>query len=173
MRIILAHGAAGSAASMRPQVDGLLARGIEAAAIDLPVRKAESAVEAYRTAAGLATDEPPASVIGGQSYGGRVASLLAALPGAPIHGLVLLSYPLHRPGEPAWDTRTLHWPAITVPVLLLSGGSDPFARVDLLRRAVAERLPSASLVTYPGLGHTLKPVLEDALDRVAEFVRTC
>ena len=28
-------------------------------------------------------------------------------------------------------------------------------------------LADAELVTYPRLGHTLKPVLDDALDRVA------
>jgi hypothetical protein len=55
-------------------------------------------------------------------------------------------------------------------VLLLSGASDPFARLDLLRDAVG-RLPSAELVTYPRLGHTLRPVLDDALDRVTAFVK--
>ncbi len=81
-----------------------------------------------------------------------------------------MSYPLHRPGEPSWDARTIHWPAIRVPVLLLSGESDPFARIDLLRQAVAERLLDAELVTWPRLGHTLKPVLDEVLDRVAAFV---
>jgi hypothetical protein len=54
-------------------------------------------------------------------------------------------------------------------VLLLSGESDPFARIELLRAAVP-LLPHAELVTYPRLGHTLKPVLEDVLDRVAIFL---
>ena len=63
----------------------------------------------------------------------------------------------------------MHWPRITCPVLLLSGESDPFAEIGLLRRAV-KRLPDASLVTYPGVGHGLGGVLEDALDRVASFV---
>jgi hypothetical protein len=54
---------------------------------------------------------------------------------------------------------------------MLSGEADPFARIDLLRRAVGEHLPHAELVTWPGLGHTLKPVLGEALDRVASFVR--
>ena len=107
-------------------------------------------------------------VIGGQSYGGRVASLLAAE--SSPHGLVLLCYPLHRPGQPDGESRVQHWPKIACPVLLLSGESDPFARIDLLRRAV-ELLPRAELVTYPRLGHGLRPVLEDALDRVAAFVR--
>jgi hypothetical protein len=43
------------------------------------------------------------------------------------------------------------------------------ARLDLLRGAVPQ-LRQAELVTYPGLGHTLKPVLDDALDRTARFL---
>jgi predicted alpha/beta-hydrolase family hydrolase len=170
MRIVLAHGASGSAASMQPHIDGLRDRGVAAVAIDLPLRKAEAAVEAYRTAAGLGAPGAPDTIIGGHSYGGRVASLLAAETAPAIRGLVVMCYPLHRPGEPAWDARTAHWPLIDVPVLLLSGEADPFARIDLLRSAVAERLPQAELVTYPRLGHTLKPVLGDVLDRIAAFV---
>jgi len=170
MRITLAHGASGNAAAMRAHIDGLRARGVDAAAIDLPVRKAETAIDAYRLAAGLSVTGAPPGVVGGHSYGGRVASLLAATAEPAIRGLVLLSYPLHRPGDPAWDARTSHWPDIRVPVLLLSGESDPFARIDLLQLAVDERLRDAELVTYSRLGHTLKPVLEDVLDRVAAFV---
>ena len=98
-----------------------------------------------------------------------MASLAAAEPG-PTTGARLFSYPLHPPGAPdKADARTVHWPAIRCPVLLLSGDGDPFARIELLR----ERLPllrDAELVTYPRLGHTLKPVLEDALDRAAAFL---
>jgi predicted alpha/beta-hydrolase family hydrolase len=168
MEIVLAHGASGSAASMHPQVDGLRARGLEARAIDLPVRKAETALEAYAAAV-----RGPLSgrVIGGHSYGGRVASLLAASADPGPSGLVLLSYPLHRPGVPDRDARTVHWAALRCPVLFLSGESDPFARIDLLRGAVVDQLPAAELVTYPRQGHSLAKVLEDVLDRVAAFVR--
>ena len=108
--------------------------------------------------------------VGGHSYGGRVASLAAAEPDAPYAALVLFSYPLHPPGAPErTDARIAHWPDIRCPVLLLSGESDPFAKIDLLRASVA-KLPHAELVTYPRLGHTLKPVLEDALDRAAAFL---
>jgi predicted alpha/beta-hydrolase family hydrolase len=171
MRVVLAHGASGTAASMRPHGEGLAARGIEASAIDLPVRKAETALDAYRAAAGLdgATARP--AVIGGHSYGGRVASLVAAEGAPAVRGLVLLSYPLHRPGSLDWEVRSEHWTRIGVPVLLCSGDADPFARIDLLRRAVAERLPSAQLVTFPKLGHTLAPVLDEVLDLVAALVR--
>lgn len=148
---------------MAPYVSGLERRGLDARAVALPVRKAEHATDAYRTQ----VDDYSNAVIGGQSYGGRVASLLAAE--RPPKALVLLSYPLHRPGRPD-ELRTAHWPSVGCAVLLLSGESDPFARIDLLREAV-ELLPDAQLFTYPRVGHGLGPVLDDALDRVAEFVR--
>jgi uncharacterized protein len=166
LTLYLGHGASGTAASMRPWVDGLRKRNVAAEAIDLPRRKAEDAVPAFHSV----VPADPSTAIGGQSYGGRVASLAAAEPGAVYRALVLLSYPLHLPGAPeTWEARTVHWPAIRCPVLLLSGESDPMARLPLLRDAV-RLLRDAELVTYPNLGHTLRPVLEDALDRVAAFV---
>jgi predicted alpha/beta-hydrolase family hydrolase len=151
---------------MAPFVKGLRARGIDAVAIDLPRRKAEDALPAFHQVVPSAVDV----AVGGHSYGGRVASLAAAEPDAPYCGLVLFSYPLHAPGSPErTDARIAHWPSIRCPVLLLSGEADPFARIDLLRSAVG-RLPTAELVTYARLGHTLKPVLDDALDRAAAFL---
>jgi predicted alpha/beta-hydrolase family hydrolase len=150
---------------MAAHVAGLRRRGIAASAIDLPVRKAEDAVPVLRST----VPDGPHVAVGGQSYGGRVASLAAAAPDTDYAALVLFSYPLHLPGRPDLEARTAHWPAIRCPVLLLSGEADPFARIDLLRAAV-ERLGNAELVTYPRLGHTLKPVLEDALDRTAAFL---
>ena len=54
-------------------------------------------------------------------------------------------------------------------MLLLSGDSDPFARIELLREAV-KLLPRHELVTWPKVGHGLGSVLDDALDHVARFV---
>ena len=151
---------------MTPYVEGLRARGITATAIDLPTRKAEDALPAFH----VVVPSTPDVVVGGQSYGGRVASLAAAEPGAPYAALVCFSYPLHPPGKPErTEARIAHWPAISCPVLLLSGEADPFARIELLRTAVG-LLPDAELVTYPRLGHGLKPVLDDALDQVATFL---
>jgi predicted alpha/beta-hydrolase family hydrolase len=166
MRLVIAPGASGTSASMQGHVEGLRARGVDAAAIDIPKRRAEDAVAAYLATSGSG----PGVVIGGQSYGGRVASLLAADGEHAFGGLVLFSYPLHRPGNPEWEPRSAHWPKIRCPVLFLSGEVDPFARTDLLRHAIAERLPNAQLFTYPHLGHGLKPVLDDALDRAAAFL---
>ncbi len=131
MRIVLAHGASGSAASMRPHIDGLRDRGIGRG--HRPAGpQGRGRGRCLSRAAGLAIPTrlrhrwPFVRWPGRQPARGR--------PGAAIAGLVLLSYPLHRPGEPAWEARSAHWPRIGVPVLLLSGESDPFARIDLLRR---------------------------------------
>lgn len=156
---------------MQGHVDGLAARGIAATAVDLPLRKAERAVPVYRGHVESASEARTDLVIGGQSYGGRVASLLAAEAEPACAGLICFSYPLHRPGQPEWEARSSHWPAIGVPVLFLAGESDPFARIDLLHRALERRLPTARLVTYPRVGHSLKPVLDAALDAAAAFVR--
>ena len=166
MHIYLGHGASGDAASMRPFVEGLRRRGLLADAVDLPKRLAEEAVPAWRSA----VPDGPGTVVGGHSYGGRVASLAAAEASTGYAGLVLFSYPLHPPGRPErTEARIAHWPAIECPVLLLSGEADPFARIELLRISVG-MLPNHELVTYPKLGHTLRPVLDDVLDRVRAFV---
>jgi predicted alpha/beta-hydrolase family hydrolase len=165
--IYLGHGASGNAASMRPFVDGLRRRGLAADAVDLPKRRAEDAVAAWRAV----VPDGPGTVAGGHSYGGRVASLATAA-GAGYAGLVLFSYPLHPPGRPErTEARIAHWASIDCPVLLLSGEADPFARLELLRVSVG-LLPKAELVTYPRLGHTLRPVLDDVLDRVRAFVES-
>lgn len=163
--LYLSHGASGSAAGLAPQIAALRRRGIDATAVQLPKGRAERAMPVYLAAA------PPSAVtaIGGHSFGGRVASLIAAE--HDYGALVLLSYPLHPPGgADRWDERTAHWPRIGCPVLLLSGDRDPFAKVALLRDAV-RRLPSADLVVYPGVGHGIGPGLDDAFDRVADFLK--
>jgi predicted alpha/beta-hydrolase family hydrolase len=159
--IYLAHGASGDATSMRPYVKALQARKLSATAIDLPRSKAERAVPVF------VQKVPAGAIAGGHSYGGRVASMAAVQ--VRFAALVLLSYPLHRPGHPE-DLRTEHWPKIDCPVLLLSGESDPFARVDLLRNSL-HLLKKGQLVTFPGVGHGLLPVIDAAMDRLAEFVR--
>jgi predicted alpha/beta-hydrolase family hydrolase len=160
--LLLGHGASGTPASMRPWVAALAAQGVSARALDLPKSSPERAVGVFRDA--VAGD--PGVAVGGHSFGGRMASMLAAE--QAVAGLVLLSYPLHRPGHPD-ELRTAHWARIGCPMLFLSGDRDPFAKVDLLRREVA-RLGNAELVIYPGLGHGLLSVRDDAAARVAAFL---
>lgn len=166
IQVFLAHGASGNAASMRPWTDALARLGHVASPVQLPRTRADRAVQAFEQAA-------PADhglVIGGHSFGGRVASLLAAQ--KSYAGLVLLSYPLHPPGHAErWDERTEHWPTITCPVLLLSGDRDPFARIELLRTAVS-RLVAGRLEVFSGQRHGLGPVRGAAVEAIAEFLQT-
>ncbi|MFN2464082.1 MAG: alpha/beta family hydrolase [Candidatus Dormibacteria bacterium] len=166
--ILLGHGASGSAESMAPWVRALGEQGLAPESVPaagrLPMR-ADRAMEIYR--AQLAGRRR--AVIGGVSYGGRVASMLAA--SDPVAGLVLLSYPLHPPGKTD-QLRVAHLGAIRCPVLFLSGEADPFARMDLLRPAVA-CMQRAELVTFPRVGHGLTrdpEVFRATVELVARFV---
>src|SRR6266496_5306577 len=163
MRVILGHGASGNAASMKPSVDGFKRRGIDAVAVDLPRGGAEKAVPVFIKTSGHGHDV----VGGGQSFGGRVASMAAVE--ADFGGLVLFSYPLHRPGFPD-QLRTEHWRGIRCPTLFLSGDRDPFARLDLLKAKI-KLISDARLEVFKGQGHGLLAVLDDALDVAADFLQ--
>jgi len=107
--------------------------------------------------------------LGGQSYGGRQASILiaetpvaersgaehAAAKGKPLaDGLLLLSYPLHPPGHPE-KPRTEHLPKIEVPVMFVSGTRDPFGTIEEIESA-RKLIPATSLLLpVEGAGHDL------------------
>ena len=162
MKVVLGHGASGNAASMKPYVVGFKRRGIDAMAVDLPRSNVERAVEVFLAKAGRDV------VAGGQSYGGRMASMAAVQ--TDFAGLVLFSYPLHRPGFPD-QLRTEHFPRIRCPVLFMSGDRDPFAQTALLKKLV-KVVPNARLEIFPGQGHGLVPVLDQALDVAADFLKS-
>lgn len=154
---------------MAPWIAGLGHRGVQGHAVPavgkLPLR-AERAMEIYRQQLAGRHD----AVIGGVSFGGRVASMIAAED--QVAGLVLLSYPLHPPGKQERQ-RVEHLASIRCPVLFLSGEADPFAQLGLLRAAV-RLVPHAELLTYPRVGHGLSRdagVMADCLDRIASFAR--
>ena len=162
MRVVLGHGASGNAASMKPYVLGFKRRGIDAVAVDLPRGGAEKAVPVFIKTSGRGHEV----IGGGQSFGGRVASMAAVE--ADFGGLVLFSYPLHRPGFPD-QLRTAHFPLIKCPTLFLSGDRDPFARLELLRTSI-KAIPDARLEVFKGQGHGLLAVLDQALDVAARFI---
>jgi predicted alpha/beta-hydrolase family hydrolase len=162
MRVVLGHGASGNAASMKPYVEGFKRRGIDAVAVDLPRGGAEKAVPVFIKTSGRGREV----VGGGQSFGGRVASMAAVE--ADFGGLVLFSYPLHRPGFPD-QLRTEHWPRIDCPTLFLSGDRDPFANIELLRKKI-KLIPDARLEVFKGQGHGLLADLDHALDVAADFI---
>jgi predicted alpha/beta-hydrolase family hydrolase len=165
MKVWLGHGASGGPETMQPYIRRLRSLGVDAQALRLPRGAAERAMTPLREQVG---GDLSATVLGGHSFGGRVASMVAAET-APA-GLVLLSYPLHRPGHPE-ELRASHWSRIACPVLLLSGDRDQFAREELLREAV-ERLPRAELHLYPGMRHGLTQVADNVALRIDDFVRS-
>lgn len=88
--------------------------------------------EAFAAELGTTTDR---LVLGGRSYGGRMCSMAVA-EGLDAAGLALVSYPLHPPGKPE-RLRTEHFPELHVPVLFVSGRTDPFATPAELAEHVA------------------------------------
>jgi uncharacterized protein len=91
--------------------------------------------------------------IGGQSYGGRQASMLLAEEKI-ADGLLLLSYPLHAPSRPD-QLRTQHLPNLHVPTLFVHGTRDPFGSIEGIE--VARKLIPAKtgLLVVDGAGHDL------------------
>jgi predicted alpha/beta-hydrolase family hydrolase len=71
--------------------------------------------------------------LGGHSYGGRQATMLAAEQPDLVAGLLLLSYPLHPPRKPA-ALRTAHFPQLKTPALFVHGGRDPFGSHEEMQR---------------------------------------
>jgi predicted alpha/beta-hydrolase family hydrolase len=92
--------------------------------------------------------------LGGLSYGGRQATMLAAADAEVATGLLLLSYPLHPPGR-AEAQRTQHFPSLSSPALFVHGTRDPFGTITELRAALNRIPASTSLVEVAGAGHDL------------------
>ena len=92
--------------------------------------------------------------LGGHSYGGRQASMLAADEPGLADALLLLSYPLHPSRRPT-QRRTGHFGALRTPALFVHGSRDPFgslAEVNEARGLIAAR---SDLVPVEGAGHDL------------------
>jgi predicted alpha/beta-hydrolase family hydrolase len=92
--------------------------------------------------------------LGGHSYGGRQASILAAETPGLVDGLLLLSYPLHPPKKPE-QLRTAHFPALHTPALFVHGSRDPFASLQELQQAIALIPAAARIMEIEGAGHEL------------------
>jgi predicted alpha/beta-hydrolase family hydrolase len=91
--------------------------------------------------------------LGGQSYGGRQASMLLAEEKV-AEGLLLLSYPLHAPSRPE-QLRTEHLPKLQVPSLFVHGSRDPFGSIAEIETA-RKLIPAGStLLVVEGSGHDL------------------
>jgi predicted alpha/beta-hydrolase family hydrolase len=105
-------------------------------------------------------------ILGGASYGGRVASLAVAQGGGAalgVVGLLLVAYPLHPPGRPD-RLRVDHFPAVDVPVLMLSGDADPFLTEELLTEHAGRLGGPLTRLVVPGGRHDLSVSSRSAPD---------
>ena len=143
--LVLTHGAGGNCSAKLLVALGVAFAdaGLSVLRCDLPYRQARpkgppSPSGAARDREGLrqAVSElrwilPGRVYLGGQSYGGRQASMLVAEEPGLADGLLLLSYPLHPPGR-ATELRTAHFPALRAPTVFAHGSQDPFGSLEEL-----------------------------------------
>ena len=181
--LVLTHGAGGNHAApiLHAVAEAFAARQTTVLRCDLPFRQARpngppSPAGAGRDRAGLRRAVelmrarcPGRVLLGGASYGGRQATLLAAEHPGLVDGLLLLAYPLHAPGRPD-APRAAHFPNIRTPTLFVHGTRDPFATIDELD-AVRLTLGAASaLLRVADAGHDLgrgrTPFADDLPDRL-------
>jgi hypothetical protein len=164
---VLTHGAGGNAqmALLVALAEAFACAGFTVLRCNLPFRQKRAfgpprPGDAVRDREGLKNTiaamrkiAPRRLFLGGQSYGGRQASMLLA--DEPIaDGLVLFSYPLHPPGKPD-QLRTQHLPKLHVPTLLVEGTRDPFGTIEEID-ASRKLIPAKTeLLTVEGAGHDL------------------
>jgi len=92
--------------------------------------------------------------LGGHSYGGRQSSMLCAEEADLVDGVLLLSYPLHPPRNPA-QLRTQHLPNLQTPTLFVQGTRDPFGSVEEMEAALSLIPGKSLLLRVDGAGHDL------------------
>lgn len=83
---------------------------------------------------------PNKLIIGGHSFGGRVASMLES-EGKTADGLLLFGYPLHPPGQPE-KLRDAHLAAISTPTLQINGTEDELCTKDLMETVLSKLDPA-------------------------------
>ncbi len=92
--------------------------------------------------------------LGGHSYGGRQASVLAASEPGLVDQLLLLSYPLHPPQRPK-ELRTEHFPRLLTPAMFVHGTRDGFGSIDEMIMAIQLIPARTELLSVTSAGHEL------------------
>lgn len=180
--LVLTHGAGGncSAPLLAAVADAFHAAGVCVLRCDLPFRQmrpsgpplpAASAQdrEGLRAAVHAMRDLVSVPVaLGGHSYGGRQATMLASEDPDLCRGLLLLSYPLHPPRKPA-PLRTAHFPALRTPALFVHGTKDEFGAVEEMQSALHLIPAETELTIVHGSGHDLRRGKFDLEQLVRDF----
>jgi len=181
--LVLTHGAGGNCRMplLVAAAEAFTKAGVTVLRCDLPFRQRRPT--GPPSPSGAATDRaglreavammrrmvPGQVFLGGQSYGGRQATMLAADDPGVANALLLFSYPLHPPGKPQ-RLRTEHFPRLGVPALFVQGTVDPFGSVDELSAAIGLIPAATRLITIDGAGHDLKRGRFDLAAVVAELL---
>lgn len=166
--LVLTHGAGANCNSplLVALADAFSASGLTVLRCDLPFRQlrphgppppgsAERDLQGLRAAiASLRRQTLGRAFLGGHSYGGRQASMLAATEPALADRLLLLSYPLHPPQRPG-ELRTAHFPQLQVPALFVHGTRDGFGSIDEMAAALKLIPAPTELLPVTGAGHEL------------------
>jgi predicted alpha/beta-hydrolase family hydrolase len=145
----------------------LCAAGFLALRIDLPFRQKRPSgppfpagraadLEGLREAvAAMRSMAPGRVVLGGHSYGGRLATLLAADDASVADALLLMSYPLHPPTKRD-ELRTAHFPHLRTPSVFVHGTRDPFGLPEEMQAALQLIAGPVVYSEVTGAGHDLK-----------------
>lgn len=107
-------------------------------------------------------------VLGGRSMGGRICSQVVAA-GLAAGGLVLVSYPLHPPGQPD-RLRTAHFATLGSPCLFVSGTKDAFGTPTELESATRAVPGPVTHVWIAGADHGLRRHAGDAAEAVVHWL---
>ena len=166
--LVLTHGAGANSNSplLRGIADAFCEAGVTVLRCDLPFRQLRphgppprgSALrdqQGLRRAVEVMRTKVPGNIyLGGHSYGGRQASMLAAEDPDIANALLLLSYPLHPPNKPE-QMRTEHFPKLKTPALFVHGVRDGFATSEELQGALKLIPAQTKLLTINKTGHEL------------------
>jgi predicted alpha/beta-hydrolase family hydrolase len=181
--LVLTHGAGSNAGAplLIALAEAFAGAGITVLRCDLPFRQArphgpppQSSAprdrEGLRRAvAALRRIATRRVFLGGQSYGGRQATMAAAEDPALADALLLLSYPLHAPQRPT-SPRTAHFPELRTSALFVHGSRDPFGSLEQLREALTLIPARTELLPVEGAGHDMARKV-DAAEVAAAFLR--
>ena len=179
--LILTHGAGANCDTplLIALADAFCASGMTVLRFDLPFRQlrphgppprgsAERDQQGIREAVATMRQQTSGRLfVGGHSYGGRQASILAAAEPGLMDRLLLLSYPLHPPRRPD-ELRTGHFPELKTPALFVHGTRDGFGSTDELIAALRLIPARTELLEIAGAGHEL--MTKNNRQEVAKFV---
>jgi uncharacterized protein len=186
--LILTHGAGANCQSplLTELAEAFCAAGLTVLRCDLPFRQlrphgppprgaAERDQQGLRAAVAAMRNLNPRRVfLGGHSYGGRQASMLAASDPHVADALLLLSYPLHPSKQPA-QLRTAHFPSLQVPALFVHGVRDGFGTIAEMESALSLIPARTELLPVAAAGHELMTksnrdvLLEQVTSKFAAF----